>query len=90
MNEEHEPGHCYACGQDKPVRWKNLYTIGSEGTNLCMECELVVVNLLRKMAGEAMLRKRDEYVAKRKLRDQADKNHLAVLRSSDDVYDLGV
>ena len=54
MNEDHEPGRCYACNQDKPVRWKNLYTIGSEGTSLCLECELVIVNLLRTMARDAL------------------------------------
>lgn len=50
INEEHEPGKCYACGEEKPVRWKNLYTIGSEGTWLCLICELIIVNLLRDMA----------------------------------------
>ena len=78
MDENHEPGRCYACGRDKPVRWKNLYTIGSEGTDLCMECELKVVNMLRRMARDAMLAKRDEYRAKRRLKEQADKNHTAV------------
>ena len=86
MDENHEPGRCYACGRDKPVRWKNLYTIGSEGTNLCMECELKVVNMLRRMARDAMLAKRtavgllayDEYRAKRRLKEQADKNHKEV------------
>lgn len=50
MNEDHTDGRCYACGEDKPVRWKNLYTIGSEGTWLCMECEMKVVHLLRDLA----------------------------------------
>ena len=57
MNEDHVPGRCYACGKEKPVRWKNLYTIGSEGTDLCLKCELVVVDLLRDMAGKAALAK---------------------------------
>ena len=51
--DDHEPGRCYACQEDKPVRWKNLYTIGSEGTWLCMECEMKVVNMLRNMARDA-------------------------------------
>ena len=55
MNEDHEDGRCYACQEDKPVRWKNLYTIGSEGTNLCMKCEMIVVNLLRDMSREATI-----------------------------------
>lgn len=57
MNEEHKPGTCYACQEEKPVRWKNLYTIGSEGTDLCMPCELVIVNLLRDMARETTLKR---------------------------------
>jgi len=78
MKEDHEPGRCYACGQDKPVRWKNLYTIGSEGTNLCMECELKVVNMLRKMAMGATLAKKEEFKAKRRLKEQADRNHTEI------------
>ena len=50
MKEDHEPGRCYACDKDTDVRWKNLYTIGSEGTWLCLPCELKVVNMLRDMS----------------------------------------
>jgi len=57
MNEDHTPGRCYACQEDKPVRWKNLYTIGSEGTDLCITCELKVVNLLRDMSREATIKR---------------------------------
>lgn len=57
MNEEHTNGHCYACGEDKPVRWKNLYTIGSEGTWLCMQCEIMVVNFVRGLSRKALRKK---------------------------------
>ena len=57
MNEDHEPGICYACKKETQVRWKNLYTTGSEGTNLCMPCEMILVNLLRDMAREATLKR---------------------------------
>ncbi len=57
MNEEHYPGVCYACKKETQVRWKNLYTIGSEGTDLCMLCEMVVVNLLRTMARETIIKR---------------------------------
>lgn len=53
MKEEHEPGRCGACQKDTDVRWKNLYTIGSEGTWLCLPCELIVVNLIRDMSRKA-------------------------------------
>ena len=65
MNEEHEPGRCYACHKDTQVRWKNLYTIGSEGTWLCMPCEMIVVNLLCKLAREATLARKKEFVKRR-------------------------
>jgi len=66
VDEDHKPGICYACREKKPVRWKNLYTLGSEGTNLCMECEMILVNLLRKLAREATLAKRQKYIERRK------------------------
>ena len=65
MKEEHEPGRCYACGEDKPVRWKNIYTIGSEGTWLCMPCEMKIVHMLRDLARKVMLTRRDRARAKR-------------------------
>lgn len=57
MNDDHYPGVCYACKKTTQVRWKNLYTIGSEGTDLCMKCEMVVVNLLRTMAREETIKR---------------------------------
>jgi len=67
MVEDHHPGICYACKEEKPVRWKNLYTIGSEGTDLCMPCEMKVVNLLRSLAREAALARKQKYLDKRRL-----------------------
>ena len=72
MKEDHESGRCYACNEDKPVQWKNLYTIGSEGTWLCMPCELVIVNLLRKMASDAISAGKERYMS-RKMRQHAVK-----------------
>lgn len=60
MNEEHTPGRCYACKKDKPVRWKNLYTIGSEGTWLCMDCEMIVVEMLRSLSRQASIHRKQE------------------------------
>lgn len=58
MNEDHEPGRCGACHEDTEVRWKNLYTIGSEGTWLCMPCEMIVVNLIGSLSQCAMKKKK--------------------------------
>lgn len=50
---EYTEGKCYACKEIKPVRWKNLYTIGSEGTDLCIECEMKVVDFVCNLSREA-------------------------------------
>ena len=57
MKEDHESGRCYACNKDDQVRWKNLYTIGSEGTWLCMSCEIMVVNFVRELSMASMKRR---------------------------------
>ena len=45
--------HCTLCGEesneDLTVRNINLYVVGSEGTNLCFSCEMIIVELFRKM-----------------------------------------
>ncbi len=42
--------NCLVCNSEKEV--KNLgciYTIGSEGTDLCLDCRIMIAELLRKM-----------------------------------------
>lgn len=78
MKEDHEPGRCYACGKDTQVRWKNLYTIGSEGTWLCMKCELIVVNLLRKMAADATRARVKHFKEKKRIQTRNNLYHLEV------------
>ena len=65
MNEDHYDGRCYACRQETKVRWKNLYTIGSEGTDLCLPCELEVVNFLRDKARDSVRKEIDSRKKKR-------------------------
>lgn len=36
---EYEDGRCTICHKDNPVRWRNIYLIGSEGIWLCWPCE---------------------------------------------------
>ena len=78
MKEDHELGRCYACGEDTEVRWKNLYTIGSEGTWLCMPCELKVVKFLRTLAQNA---------TQAKLRMMKEKKRV---QTRNNVYYLGI
>lgn len=44
---EYVDGRCTVCGFSKPVRWKNLYLIGSEGIDICIECERDLLAHLR-------------------------------------------
>jgi len=43
---EYVPGRCNICGEDKDVRWKNLYLIGSEGIDICHPCEMDLLRYL--------------------------------------------
>ena len=69
MKEDHEDGRCYACGEDAPVRWKNLYTIGSEGTWLCMDCEMFIVNLLQMLARKSTRKELQKRKDEKKLKN---------------------
>lgn len=57
--EVNEPfnGYCNMCIQGGKVRNVNLYTNGSEGTNLCHDCEIKVVDFIRSNAREAVTQK---------------------------------
>jgi len=55
---------CLICGNDKEVENLScIYTIGSEGTDLCLDCRIAVSDYIRKMMGmkariEQILRKK--------------------------------
>lgn len=41
---------CLICGSDKEVENLScIYTIGSEGTDLCIDCRIAVSDYIRKM-----------------------------------------
>lgn len=61
MNEEHEPGRCTVCGEEKPVRWKNLYTIGSEGTWMCMKCERLVLHFINDLMRKFGIARKEKF-----------------------------
>lgn len=71
MNEDHEAGRCYACQEETQVRWKNLYTIGSEGTWLCMPCEMIVVQLLGSLS-QCATKKKVAKIKKRKEKENEE------------------
>ncbi len=42
--------NCNICNDDKEVRHFSLYVFGSEGINLCLSCQILVCELLRKIS----------------------------------------
>ena len=49
---------CIICDQDE-ARNINMYVIGSEGLNLCVDCEMLVINYIRQLisvAGRSRMR----------------------------------
>jgi len=44
---EYRPGRCNICLEDKDVRWKNIYLIGSEGIDICHPCEMDLLKYLQ-------------------------------------------
>ncbi|MHA1286700.1 MAG: hypothetical protein ACTSPB_04770 [Candidatus Thorarchaeota archaeon] len=56
------PGVCFSCLQETEVRQHdNLYTVGSEGTKLCRQCENEVLFLLRENRRIASNKKMDDW-----------------------------
>lgn len=57
------PGECFMCKTVLEVRYFDLYVIGSEGCHLCLPCELQVVEMVRQAAGQALQKKKQEFLA---------------------------
>lgn len=66
MNENHSLGQCHCCKETTQVRWKNIYHMGSEGLDICMSCELKVVNFVRNLCREGMLARKEKYLNRKK------------------------
>lgn len=59
-------GTCTVCQEVTDVRYIDLYTVGSEGTNLCHACEMVVVGLVQgEIRRYAEIRRRAHELARR-------------------------
>lgn len=69
--DDHIQGRCYVCDKDAPVRHKNLYTVGSEGTWMCINCEMRVVNFIRDLAMAAVKEKKAAIVEARRKETEA-------------------
>ena len=58
---------CDMClGRFDRMRHIPLYVFGSEGITLCHDCEMELCKYVRDRAMDALRRKRDEHIAKRK------------------------
>jgi hypothetical protein len=61
-------GHCMLCHSSPiEVRHINLYTVGSEGTYACHECEMKLVEFARSLLQENGRRKMQARLTKRVL-----------------------
>ena len=48
---------CDICGEVGETRYFDLFTIGSEGTRLCHDCEMLVVRFIQDKRHAAMARR---------------------------------
>lgn len=62
-------GTCLVCHEQTSVRTKNLYTIGSEGTDMCHKCEMKVVRFVQDLMRQGQLERKTAYMEKRRQRD---------------------
>ena len=45
-------GRCHVCSEIKKIAHHKIYHIGSEGLDICQECELKVIDFIRSMQRE--------------------------------------
>lgn len=62
---EYEDGRCTICGKETSVRWKNLFTIGSEGTWMCIDCERATLRFLTDRMMDFTRRRKAEFLEKK-------------------------
>jgi len=56
---EHFDGRCDMCHTDRQVKNTNIYTNGSEGTDLCYDCEILVMKYIMDFSNRVMWLKKD-------------------------------
>jgi len=68
-------GKCSMCGNVKNIRFKNLYVTGSEGINICIACEIQILDFVRHLMREASENKKARFKAVKlieKLKEQVE------------------
>ncbi len=56
---------CDICRKDAPTKHIDIYTWGSEGVNICTECEIRLAETLRELAMQDQDRRKAKYLAER-------------------------
>ena len=55
-------GTCLMCSHKKELRNIDLYVIGSEGLNVCHDCEMSIVEFVRDKMGEGMTAHKEAWI----------------------------
>lgn len=66
------------CKTVQEVRYFDLYVIGSEGCHLCLPCEIQLVEMVRQAAGQALQKKKQEFILARSGRTKQYKVDITV------------
>lgn len=65
---EYFDGRCSICGFEGDVRHKNIWLIGSEGTDMCWTCEKAMLKFLEKRKHKFFHEKLEKMKAKKRLK----------------------
>ena len=74
--KERRIGWCNMCYQQNVmVKYTNLYSIGSEGTELCRPCEMMVVEFIHSFASRCLDIRKDAHISIKKMpKSELDKS----------------
>lgn len=75
-------GTCMMCLKDKEVRNIPLYIIGSEGLDICHDCEMDVVRYIRKRRTSSARVRKAEFLKKRRRNNAKNLGDCEVSRSN--------
>jgi len=53
---------CMVCHKNKEVRYISLFVIGSEGLLVCHDCEMLIVEFVRKLMSENLEARKNWYL----------------------------
>ena len=66
MKDDYFEGKCHICRNETQCRWKNIYHMGSEGLDICWNCEKQLLDFIdelkRKNHKRIIEERRNKYV----------------------------